>query len=94
MHFRFKFWLYNTHSAWFDDGQSFKVVVKVDKQIAIYFKQKKFLQSQHIEEELEDGSLIVSFEVSHDEDCDNIIKSWLPHIEVLEPIRFRNKIQK
>ena len=82
-----------THSAWYDDGITFKVTVKVYKEIASYFKQKEFLQSQIIEEELPDGSLIVSFAVTHDEDCDNIIKSWLPHIEVLEPLRFRKKIK-
>ncbi|MGB5793459.1 helix-turn-helix transcriptional regulator, partial [Poseidonibacter sp.] len=85
--------LEKTHSAWYDDGITFKVKVKVYKEIASYFKQKEFLQSQIIEEELDDGSLIVSFNVTHDEDCDNMIKSWLPHIEVLEPLRFRKKIK-
>jgi predicted DNA-binding transcriptional regulator YafY len=86
--------LEKTHSAWFQEGNCFFVKIKVDKNIAIYFKRKDFLQSQKIEDELEDGSLIVSFEVSHDEDIDNIIKSWLPDIEVLEPKRYRTKILK
>lgn len=84
--------LENVHSAFFEDGNSFKVVVKVYPEIAIYFKNREFLQSQNIETENDDGSLIVSFEVSHDEDIDNIIKSWLPHIEILEPTRFREKL--
>ena len=83
-----------THSAWFEEGNCFEVKIKVYKNIAHYFKQRDFLQSQIIEEELDDGSLIVSFEVSHDEDIDNIIKSWLPDIEVLEPKRYANKIKK
>jgi predicted DNA-binding transcriptional regulator YafY len=81
-----------THSAWYEDGQIFEVIVKVDPQIAVYFEQKSFLQSQKIKEKLPCGSLIISFEVTHDEDCDNLIKSWLPNIEVLEPKRFRRKI--
>jgi predicted DNA-binding transcriptional regulator YafY len=80
------------HSAFYTDGSSFKVVVKVYKEVAIYFKSKDFLESQEIIEEYEDGSLKVSFEVSHDEDIDNIIKAWLPHVEVLEPARFRERI--
>jgi predicted DNA-binding transcriptional regulator YafY len=84
----------NTHSAWFEEGQCYKVIVKVYPAISHFFKQKDFLQSQVIEEELSDGSLIVSFEVSHDEDIDNIIKSWLPDIEVIKPIRYKNKIKK
>ena len=83
-----------THSAWFEQGQSYEVKIKVYPSIAHFFKQREFLQSQNIEQEYVDGTLIVSFEVSHDEDIDNIIKSWLPDIEVLEPIRYRDKIKK
>ena len=86
--------LRNVHSAFFEEGNAFEVVVKVYPEIAHYFKRREFLDSQKIEEELEDGSLIVSFTVSHDEDIDNIIKSWLPHIEILKPKRFREKLHK
>ena len=84
--------LSNVHSAFFEDGNSFEVVVKVYPEIAHYFEHKDFLQSQKIQNKNSDGSLIVSFEVSHDEDIDNIIKSWLPHIEILKPERFRKKL--
>lgn len=83
-----------THSAWYDEGNTYKVIVKVYPQIAEFFIRREFLQSQIIEEKLEDGSLIVSFEITHDEDIDNMIKSWLPHIEVIKPTRFREKIKK
>ncbi|WP_428739698.1 helix-turn-helix transcriptional regulator [Sulfurimonas sp.] len=86
--------LENVHSAWFDDGNSFEVQVKIKPQIAQYFKLKKHLTSQKIIEEKEDGTLIVSFEVSHDEDVDNLIKAWIPYIEVLTPKRLRDKIIK
>lgn len=85
--------LKKTHSPYYQDGNSYEVKVKVYKEIAHFFKQKDFLQSQEIEKELEDGSLIINFEISHDEDIDNIIKSWLPHIEILEPLRFREKLK-
>lgn len=50
------------------------------------------MQSQKILEELDNGDLKISFEVSHDEDIDNIIKSWLPDIEVCEPKKYRDQI--
>jgi len=84
--------LENVHSAFFKDGNSFNVTIKVYPEVAIYFKNRDFLESQEILSEESDGSLVVKFEVSHDEDIDNIIKSWLPHIEVLEPKRYREKI--
>jgi len=55
-------------------------------------KLKKHLSSQKILKENSDDSLIVSFSVSSDEDVDNLIKSWLPHIEVMKPERFRKKL--
>lgn len=85
--------LHKSHSPYYQDGNSYDVKVKVYKEIAHFFEQKDFLQSQEIEQILEDGSLIINFEISHDEDIDNIIKSWLPHIEILEPIRFRDKLK-
>ena len=84
--------LEHTHSAWFEDGMGYKVVIKVYPEIAYYFKQRNFLQSQKIIQEFEDGTLHISFEITHDEDIDNIIKSWLPHIEVIEPKYFKQKI--
>ncbi|KLE11425.1 hypothetical protein AF80_01615 [Aliarcobacter butzleri L355] len=85
--------LQKTHSPYYQDGNSYDVKVKVYKEIAHFFKQKDFLQSQEIEQELDDGSLIINFEISHDEDIDNIIKSWIPHIEILEPLRFKEKLK-
>lgn len=82
----------NVHSAWFQDGNSFTVEVKVHSKIAHYFKLKKHLTSQKILAEHTDGSLNISFEVSHDEDVDNLIKSWIPYIEVISPERLKNKI--
>lgn len=84
--------LQKAHSAFYDDGNSFIVRIKVNPEVSQFFRAKEFIQSQKIEQEFADGSLHVSFEVSHDEDVDNIIKAWLPHVEILEPIRFRNKL--
>jgi len=81
-----------THTAWFEDGGDFDVIVRVLPEIAHYFKLKDFLNSQEILEEREDGSIIVKFDVTSDEDVDNLIKSWLPHIEILEPERLRKKL--
>ena len=79
-------------SAWYVEGNSFEVVVRVHPEIAEYFRLKKHLESQKIIEEGDDGSLLISFTVTHDEDVDNLIKSWLPHIEVVAPERFRQRI--
>jgi predicted DNA-binding transcriptional regulator YafY len=84
--------LERTHTAWFEDGGNFEVRVKVHPEIAEYFRLRRFLNSQEIAEEYDDGSLLVSFDVTTDEDVDNLIKSWLPHIEVVSPERFRKRV--
>ena len=84
--------LENVHSEWFEDGETYEVVIKVNQNIAHYFKQRNFLQSQKILKEFDNGDLHISFEVTHDEDIDNIIKSWLPDIEVCEPKEYKEQI--
>ena len=84
--------LENVHTAWFEDGNNFAVKVRVKAEIAHYFKLKKHLTSQEILKENKDGSLIISFTVSTDEDVDNLIKAWLPHIEVISPSHFRKRL--
>ena len=84
--------LQNVHTAWFEDGNSFTVTLKIKKEIAHFFKLKKHLSSQKITKENKDGSLIVTYDVSCDEDVDNLVKAWLPHIEVLKPLRFRKRL--
>lgn len=84
--------LQHVHSAWYEDGNCFTVTIKVSNEIAPHFKRKKHLTTQTIEKEYDDGSLFISFEVSHDEDIDNLIKAWLPHVEVIQPKRMRNRL--
>lgn len=82
------------HSAWFEEGSRYEVEVKVEHNIAHFFTLRKQLSSQQILRTYEDGSLHVRFEISHDEDLDNLIKSWLPHIQVLKPTHFRKRIER
>lgn len=82
----------NVHSGFFEDGSCIEVIIRVFPQIAHYFKIKEFLPTQKILEEEKDNSLIISFEVTHYEDIDNIIKSWLPHIEVLQPTEYKDQL--
>jgi predicted DNA-binding transcriptional regulator YafY len=86
--------LENVHTAWFEDGNSFEVEVEVASEIAHFFRLKKHLSSQKIVQEYQDGTLIVTFEVSSDEDVDNLIKAWIPHMKILKPLRLKEKIKQ
>lgn len=71
-----------------------EVKVRVSREKAFFFTSKKHLKSQQIVETKEDGSLIVSFRVSQEMEMENLIKSWLPHMKVLEPLSLKEKIEK
>lgn len=84
----------NVHSAWFEDGNTMEVKIKVHENVAYNFKLKKILPSQEIISEEKDGSLIVKFTVTTEEDIDNTIKAWIPNIEIISPLSYRDKFIK
>lgn len=81
-------------SAYFDDDSEFEVVIRVNGNISDYFRLRKQLPSQQLLEEYEDGSMVLSYTVTHIEDIDNIIKAWLPDIQVISPQEYRQKIRE
>ena len=83
----------NADDASFVPDHQFDVVVKVSSKIANMIKRKYFLPKQKIKT-VSDGSLIVTSTVSTYDAIDPEIKSWLPHIEVLEPEEYRVKFKK
>jgi predicted DNA-binding transcriptional regulator YafY len=70
-----------------------KIVLKVEKPKAKFFRLKKHLPSQKILEELADGSLLISFEVTQELEVESLIKSWMPHMRVIEPQSLKEKIE-
>ena len=48
--------------------------------------------TQEIKEERPDGSLVIMFRERHYEAIRDVLKSWIPHITILEPEEFRKKM--
>jgi len=63
------------------------------KAAAEFFLAKKYVANQQVEAH-DDGSLTVTATVSTKADVDDIIKSWLPHIEILEPKEYRDAFEE
>ena len=79
-------------SANFIPNKRTTLKVKIFKEAANMFEAKRHLPKQMIEKQ-DDGSLIVTASVSVYEDVDDEIKSWLPHVEILEPASYREKFK-
>ena len=82
--------LEEAHSANFVVDTAFDVKLRVSANIADIFRQRNHLPKQHSTLQ-EDGTLIVISTISTYADIDPEIKSWLPYIEILEPLSYREK---
>ncbi len=82
----------NSANIWFADERNLEVTVQVDGSCSDYFKRRRIYPTQEIREEKPDGSLIVSFQVGHFDAVRHLLKAWLPHVIILEPVSFRNEM--
>jgi len=80
--------LKDAHSADFIVDKEFNITVKVSSVIADIFREKNHLPKQK-STLLSDGSLQITSTISTYADVDPEIKSWLPYIEILEPLEYR-----
>ncbi len=86
--------LENAISIWFhSDKEPFKVQLKADTEIAKYFKRKP-LPTQKIEDELEDGSIVISLMVTNEIEVIQLVKCRLPHLHIIEPLWIKDKLIK
>ncbi len=69
-----------------------EVKLVVAKEKAYFFKAKKHLKSQQ-EKTLDDGNLLLTYRVTQGLEVEELIKRWLPHIKVLEPLTLKEKIE-
>lgn len=76
----------NSINIWFNPHQKpFEVRLFVDTVAAKYFKRKPISPMQAISGEDSDGSIEITLKITHEMEILPLIKSWIPHIYVLEP---------
>ncbi|CZE50709.1 WYL domain-containing transcriptional regulator [Campylobacter geochelonis] len=69
-----------------------KIVVFAQK--ARYFKAKKFFNSQVIEKENDDGSVIVSYKFTQTLEVKSFLLSWIEDIKILEPASLKDEMKE
>jgi predicted DNA-binding transcriptional regulator YafY len=70
-----------------------EIVLKIDREVASYFKRRRLIANQVIEKELEDGGLIVSAEVGHPNQILPIVRYWIPHIRIISPETLQTELE-
>ncbi len=83
----------NAISIWFSDNEPFEVTMEIDNHVAKFFKEKPIAKSQKIIQE-DDSKLIISVMATSDFEIIPIVKSWIPFIKVISPIRIHKKVQE
>ncbi len=85
-----KILLNNSVNIWFSAKRDKEITLKIDAEIAAYFKQKKYFPCQKIVKVEKDGSLVISTSVGQYEEALHVMMTWLPHIEVIKPQEFKD----
>ena len=70
-----------------------EVLVEVESKKARFFKAKKHLPSQKIKHIKDDGTLVLSFNVTQEIEMEELIKKWIPYIKVISPLSLKHKIE-
>ena len=82
--------IYQMQSPWATYQEQFRnelkeIIVQIPQEQAKYFKLKKFLPSQKILSEDEEGTLTLSYTVTSQNEVISLVKQWIPYMKVIEP---------
>lgn len=70
------------------------VMVNVASEVADYFRHQEQLPEQEIIESYADGSLILSTKISHQKQLFPVIRFWLPHLRIVEPVEWQQQLEE
>ncbi|MBL7977511.1 MAG: WYL domain-containing protein [Bacteroidetes Order II. Incertae sedis bacterium] len=70
----------------------YTLTIQALKEVATYFKTKKYHASQEVLAENEDGSLIVRFLVTNDDEVAAFLRSWGAKIKVIQPKKMQIRL--
>ncbi|NJD24850.1 MAG: WYL domain-containing protein [Betaproteobacteria bacterium] len=74
-------------------AQPIEVQLKIDAEVAGYFRRRKLIANQVIERELPDGGLMISARVGHPNQILPVVRYWLPHIRVIAPESLQSELE-
>jgi len=80
-------------NVWFCGRRDKKIILKIDKEVTGFFKERTYFPLQKIKKQNKDGSLIVESKVGQYMEVLPTIKAWIPTIKVLEPKDLRENLK-
>lgn len=80
-------------TIWFSNTKT-EVILKVESSIAEYFKRRKVIAYQKILEEFADGGLLVSTQMTFEEEVLQFVRYWIPNIRIISPVTLQEKLEE
>lgn len=71
-----------------------RVLIQVSSQVATFFLRRNLLPNQKIEKEIVGGDIMVSTTVVHSDEVLPIIRYWIPHVRIVEPLEFQELLER
>ncbi len=84
--------LTNSDGIWLGSGRQ-RILILVSSQVATFFRRRNLLPNQVIEKEAAGGDILVSTTVAQAEEVLPIIRYWIPHVRILEPIEMQLQLE-
>ena len=84
--------LTTSDSIWLGEKRQ-RVLLRVSTKVAEYFKRRQLIPDQVIEKKLDNGDILVSTTVAQADEVMPIIRYWIPHVEILEPLAFQKQLE-
>jgi len=85
----------NSISIWFNvDEEPYRVMLQIARKVAKYFERKPISKTQRVESLCNDGSMVISVEITTDMEIIPLVKYWIPYIKVLSPTRIQEAIER
>lgn len=80
-------------NVWFDERPLKKVILKADKEVALFFKDKKYFPRQKIKTN-KDGSLTIEAKISSNMEIIPNLMRWIPMVTVVSPRELKDEVKK
>lgn len=80
-------------SIWFGQ-QKQQVLIRVQPEVTVFFKERRLFPEQQIEQEAETGELVISCQIRHEMQLLPLVRYWLPYVKIIEPIHFQQKLEQ
>ena len=85
--------LANSDGIWLGSDRQ-RVLIQVSSQVAAFFRRRNLLPNQVIEQETPGGDILISTTVAQAEEVLPIIRYWIPHVRILEPIAMQQQLEE